>query len=110
MRQDDPPDDLYLIESGKITVQIELVDGRTARLLTLGAGTAVGQEELYLGGSRAASVITEAPSIVYRLSAGALHRMETDEPQLAILLHHLMARVLAERLVATRRSLESLMQ
>lgn len=110
MRQDDPPDDLYLIESGKITVQIELADGRTARLLTLGAGTAVGQEELYLGGSRAASVITEAPSIVYRLSAGALHRMETDEPQLAILLHHLMARVLAERLVATRRSLESLMQ
>jgi SulP family sulfate permease len=110
MRQDDPPDDLYLIESGKVTVQMELASGRTARLLTLGAGTAVGQEELYLGGSRAASVITEAPSTVYRLSAGALHRMETDEPQLAIILHHFMARILTERLVATRRSLESLMQ
>ena len=110
MRQDDPPDDLYLIESGRVTVQMELADGRAARLLTLGAGTAVGQEELYLGGSRTASVITEAPSTVYRLSAGALHRMETDEPQLAIALHHFMARILTERLVATHHTLQSLMQ
>ncbi len=110
MRQDDPPDDLYLIESGKVTVQMELAEGQTARLLTLGPGTAVGQEELYLGSSRTASVITEMPSVVYRLSAGALHRMETDEPQLAILFHHFMARILTERLVATHRTLESLMK
>ncbi len=110
MRQDDPPDDLYLVESGKITVQIELEDGQTARLLTLGAGTAVGQDELYQGSSRAASVIAEAPSTVYRLSAGALHRMETDEPQLAIALHHFLARTLTERLAAIHRTLQSLMQ
>ncbi len=110
MRQDDPPDDLYLVESGRVTVQMELADGQTARLLTLGAGTAVGQEELYLGGSRAASVIAETPSTVYRLSAGALHRMETDEPQLAIALHHFLARTLTERLAAIHRTLRSLIQ
>lgn len=110
IRQDEPPDDLYLIESGRVTVQMELEGGQTARLLTLGSGTAVGQNELYQGGSRAASVIAEAPSVVYRLSAGALHRMETDEPSLAITLHHFLARTLTERLAAIHRTLQSLMQ
>ncbi len=109
MRQGDPPDDLYLIESGRVTLQTELAGGRTARLLTLGAGTAVGQDELYLGGSRSASVIAEASSTVYRLSAGALHRMESDEPQLAIALHHFLARTLTERLAAIHRTLQSLL-
>ncbi len=110
MRQDEPPGDLYLIESGRVTVQMELEGGQTARLLTLGAGTAVGQDELYQGASRSASVIAEAPSTVYRLSAGALYRMETDEPQLAIALHHFLARTLTERLAAIHRTLQSLMQ
>ena len=52
MRQDDPPDDLYLIEAGRVTVEMELADGQTTRLLTLGPGTAVGQEGLYLGARR----------------------------------------------------------
>ncbi len=43
MRQDEPPDDLYLIESGKVTVQIELGEGQAARLLTLGAGPRSGR-------------------------------------------------------------------
>jgi CRP-like cAMP-binding protein len=58
--------------------------------------------------SRTASVITETPSIIYRLSAGALHRMESDEPELAIALHHFMSRLLTERLGILQRTLRSL--
>ena len=108
MRQDDPPDDVYLIESGRITVTMELGEGEAVRLLTMGAGSVVGQEELYLDTSRAASAVAETASTVYRLSAGALHRMETDEPGLAIALHHFMARALTERLAAIHRTLRSL--
>ncbi len=108
MRQDDPPDDVYLIESGRITVTMELGGGDAVRLLTMGAGSVVGQEELYLGTSRTASAVAETASTVYRLSAGALHRMETDAPALAIALHHFMARALTERLAAIHRTLRSL--
>ncbi len=108
MRQDDPADDVYLVESGRITAQMELGDGTEVRLLTMGAGSVVGQEELYQGTSRTASVVTETPSIIYRLSAGALHRMETDEPDLAIALHHFMSRLLTERLGMIQRTLRSL--
>jgi SulP family sulfate permease len=108
IRQDDPADDVYLVESGRVTAQMELAAGKTVRLLTMGAGSIVGQEELYLGTSRAASVVTEAPSVIYRLSAGALHRMESDEPSLAIALHHFMSRILTERLAVSQRTLQSL--
>ena len=108
MRQDDPADDVYLVESGRVTAQMKLGDGTAVRLLTMGAGSVVGQEELYLGTSRTASVTTETPSILYRLSAGALHRLESDEPQLAIALHHFMSRLLTERLAVIQRTLRSL--
>jgi SulP family sulfate permease len=108
MRQDDPADDVFLVESGKVTTQVELGDGTAVRLLTMGAGSVVGQEELYMSTSRTASVITETPSIIYRLSAGALHRMESDEPELAIALHHFMSRLLTERLGILQRTLRSL--
>ncbi len=75
----------------------------------MGPGAVVGQEELYLGSSRTASVIAETASTIYRLSAGALHRMETDEPELAIALHHFMARVVTERLAAVHRTLQGLL-
>lgn len=110
MRQGDPPDDLYFIESGRVTAQMEAGDEQTVRLLTMGGGTVVGQEELYLGRSRAASVVTETPSVVYRLSAGALHRMESDEPELGIALHHLMARILTERMAAMQRTVQALLR
>jgi SulP family sulfate permease len=108
LRQDEPPDDVYLIEEGRVTVKLELGEGQTVRLLTLGAGSVVGQEELYLGTSRTASAVTETPATLYRLSAGALHRVEVDEPRLAIALHHFMARTLTERLAAIHRTLQSL--
>ena len=38
MRQDDPADDVYLVESGRVTAQMELGDGTAVRLLTMGAG------------------------------------------------------------------------
>ena len=108
MRQDEPADDVYLVESGRVTAQMELGDGATVRLLTMGPGSVVGQEELYQATSRTASVVSETPSVLYRLSAGALHRMETDEPSLAIALHHFMARLLTERLGVLQRTLRSL--
>ena len=75
----------------------------------LGPGAVFGQEEMYLGSSRTASVVAESAGTIYRLSAGALHRMETDDPQLAIALHHFMARTMTERLVAIRRRLKEVM-
>ena len=98
MRQSDPSDALYFLESGSATAQFELDDGRTIRLRAMRAGAVVGEVGLYLGGARTASVVTTQPSTLYRLSASAIQQMEERDPEEAAALHRLIAQLMAIRL------------
>jgi SulP family sulfate permease len=98
VRQGDPADDLYFIESGAATAQFELADGRSIRLRAMRSGTVVGEIGLYLGGARTASVIMTQPGTLYRLTAGAIQHMEENDPEVAAALHLLIARLMAVRL------------
>jgi sulfate permease, SulP family len=109
MREGEPAADMYFLEEGMVTAQLEGVDGQVVRLRSMRAGTIVGEMGLYLGGPRSASVIAARPSVVHRLSAEALQRMRSQEPEVAALLHELIARMLAERLASNNRTIEALM-
>jgi len=108
--QGDPSHELFFIESGKVKVMVELDNGRTMRVRTMGAGTVVGEIGLYLDQQRLASVVTEEPCTVYRLSAEALHKMEQEKPALASAFHEFMVRVLAERVTQQNRTLRALIE
>ena len=75
----------------------------------MGAGTVVGEMEIYLDRPRAASVITEIPSTVYRLSVRALARMESEQPEIAVAFHRFIARLLADRVTANHKTLQALL-
>jgi len=109
IKQDSPSEDLFFIESGQVSVLLELEHGRSLRLRKMGAGTVVGEVSLYLGRSRTASVVTDRPSRVHRLTGEALARMERDQPQVAAACHLFVARLLAERLSLTDRTLQALL-
>jgi SulP family sulfate permease len=109
MREGDPPTDMYFIEAGLVTAQLEAPDGQIVRLRSMRGGTIVGETGLYLGTPRTASVVASRPCVVYRLSAEALKTMREQEPQVAALLHEWIARLLAERLAANNRTIEALM-
>jgi SulP family sulfate permease len=100
-RRGDLADDLVLIESGEVVAWIEVDEGRSKRLRTMGAGSVVGEAGLYLGQPRSASVRTSRPSVLHRLTAASLRRMTRDAPELAAALHQYVARLLAERVVET---------
>jgi len=108
--QGDPSRDLYFIESGKVRVVVELDNGRPMRVRTMESGTVVGEIGLYLGQPRLASVVTEEPCVVYRLSSEALQRMQDENPSLASSFHELMVRVLAERVTQQNRTLRALVE
>ncbi|MCP3957466.1 MAG: SLC26A/SulP transporter family protein [bacterium] len=110
MRQGDPPDDLFFVESGQVTAQMELEDGSAVRLLTMGAGAVVGEMELCLAQARSASVITERPSVVYRLTAATLERMEEENAEVAAAFFKFVSRLMAERLVLNNRALRALLR
>jgi SulP family sulfate permease len=109
MRQDEPSDGLYFLESGRLTVQLESPEGGRMRLRTVGPGTVVGEVTLYLGTPRTASVVAEVPSRLHRLSADALARMERGDPTVAAAVHRMFARLLAERLTDTLNEVEALL-
>ena len=108
MRQGEPADALFFIESGQVTALLETEDGKSIRLRTMQTGTVVGEIGLYLDEPRSASVIADHPTTVYCLSGSALGRMRKEAPDIAAEFHRFIACLLAERLVHTNAALKSL--
>jgi sulfate permease, SulP family len=108
IRQGDPSDELYFLDSGQVTALLETDGGKSIRLRTMQAGTVVGEIGLYLSEPRSASVVADRPATVYLLSVEALCRMRADAPELAAEFHRFISCLLAERLVQANASLKSL--
>lgn len=104
IREGDFSDDLFVLQSGRLSSLMERPGGGTVRLRTMGPGTVVGEVGFYRGEQRTASVVADTPSVVYRLSKQALETMEERYPQAAADLHRMVAGLLAERLAMTLRS------
>jgi len=71
---------MYFVESGLVTVELELPNKQRLRLRSSRGGATVGEMGIYLEGTRTASVIASRPSTVYRLSSQALREMREKDP------------------------------
>jgi SulP family sulfate permease len=104
IRQDAPPSDLILLLSGRVVVERRPTpEDPPLRLRTMNPGTCVGEIGFYLGTPTSASVISEEDVKALRLSQGALAELEQEDPQAALVLHRLVARKLAQRLISTNQ-------
>jgi len=110
MHQGGLPDEMYFIESGLVSAQLELPNGKILRLRSMRGGTTVGEIGMYLGDTRTASVVADRPSTVFRLSKQALKKMEKKDPEVAAHLHQWIATLLAERLADNNRTIEALLE
>jgi SulP family sulfate permease len=110
IKQGEDSDGLFFINRGNVVAQIELNTGETTRLRSMGAGTVVGELGLYLNQPRTASIVSSEPCIVYRLTRSDLQRMQKDDPAVASAFHHFMTCLLAERMTATNRTLQSALE
>jgi SulP family sulfate permease len=109
LHQDDPPGDVYVLESGHLGVETITPDGTRLRLGSLRPGVVVGEIALYTGIRRTADVVAEAPSVVLRIDREAIARLETEEPELAAALHRWLAVTLAQRLTDSMRAFDVLL-
>ncbi len=103
IRQGEESKDIFFIEQGKVSIQLETPEGTTVRLRTLGAGTMVGEISFCLDQCRSASVITECDTTAWQLSNEALAKMTLEAPAMASLFSNYLVRTLAERLTSTNR-------
>jgi sulfate permease, SulP family len=109
IRQGDPPDDLFVLESGRLRVEMTTPEGTRMRLSSVSSGVVVGEVALYLGAPRTADVVAETASVVLRLSRASIEQMEVAEPELASALHRWLAETLAERLSDASRAFDALL-
>jgi sulfate permease, SulP family len=109
IRQDEAPDDVFVLGSGRLGVEAETAEGKRIRLRTLRPGVVVGEVSLYTGVARTADVVAETSSVVHRLSGEAIARIEAEDPPLAAALHRWLAGILSERLSDTMREFDALM-
>lgn len=110
IRQGELAQELFFVESGEVSVFFQLENGKTVRIRKLGPGTIVGEIGMYLNIPRSASVVTEKDSVLYRLTSESVKRMEQTNPQLASLFHLFIAKILAERLNNTDKTLRAALE
>jgi SulP family sulfate permease len=103
IRQDEAPEDVFILESGRLRVELQTADGRRVRLRSVHAGVVVGEIAMYTGRARTADVVAEEPSVVLRLRGSTIRRLESEDPALATALHRWLAGTLAERLTDAQR-------
>ena len=108
MRQSDAPDNIYFLESGQVTAQLEYPNQPPVRLETMKSGRVIGEIGFYLRQKRTAAVIADEPSTVYLLSAKSLAKMEKKSPQVASYFHQLIIQLLAERTTHLIRTVAAL--
>jgi SulP family sulfate permease len=109
IHQGEPPDDLFVLESGRLTVELTTPEGTRMRLRSMRPGVVVGEVALYTGVPRTADVVAESPSVVLRLTRASIQQMEATDPELAAALHEWLATTLAERLSDSLRAYDALL-
>jgi sulfate permease, SulP family len=110
VHQDELADCMYFIESGMVSVQLELEDGSHVRVRTIESGSIVGEIGLYLGDRRTASVVAIKPCMCYQLCTVAFQEMQDRDPDLAAALHRWIATLLAERLSDNVKTLRAVLE
>ena len=109
IRQDEQPDDVFVLESGRLSVETVTPEGTRMRLRTLRPGVVVGEMAMYTGIPRSANVVAETPSVVLRLSGETIERVEAVDPALAAALHRWLATTLSKRLGDSLRAFDALL-
>jgi len=107
--QGEPADSVVLQASGCVAITIIDEHGRPIRLRRMLGHTVVGEMGFFRGVPRAASVIAEGPTVVYRLTRAAFDKMQAEDPTAAAALHKLIIRLLSDRLEFANREISALL-
>lgn len=107
--QGEASDSVVLQASGCVAITIIDEHGRPIRLRRMLGHTIVGEMGFYRGVPRTASVIAEAPTVVYRLTREGFDKMQEEDPAAAVAFHKLIIRLLSDRLEFANREISALL-
>ena len=94
---------MHFILEGRVGIIVDVSDGRTTRVRSLGRHTTVGEMGLLTRQPRSATIQAEAPSVLYELDADAFECIKREQPALSQALLAYVIRVMTERLSFANR-------
>jgi CRP-like cAMP-binding protein len=100
-RESDPPDELYVVRSGRIAIANTSMDGRESVMALMEAGDLFGEMPLLDGGTRSAGARALEPSELVAVPYGPVEQILKDRPELL----WVVVRLLAQRLRTTDAAL-----
>jgi SulP family sulfate permease len=103
--QGDPANSMHFILGGRVGIIVEVGDGRTMRVRSLGRHTTIGEMGLITRQPRSATIRAEMPSVLYELTADAYDRIKREHPALGEALLGYVIAVMAERLSFANRAI-----
>ncbi len=103
-REGDAASSMHFILEGRIGIVVDVGDGRTMRVRSLGRHTTIGEMGLITGRPRSATIVAEAESVLFELTAEAYTRIKVDEPALSQALLGYIVAVMSERLSFANRA------
>ena len=109
LHQDDPPGDIYVLESGRLAWRPRRPRARGSGFGRSGRGSSWARSRSIRTSPRTADVVAEIPSVVLRINRASIERLEAEEPELAAALHRWLATTLAERLTDTLGAVDALL-
>ena len=104
-RQGQQADSMHFILEGRVDVIVNLDDGRSVRVRSLGRHTTIGEMGLITSRPRSATLQAEVASVLYMLSATAFEHIRNENPSLGQALLTFVVEVMAERLSYTNRAI-----
>ena len=104
-RQGDAAAAMHFILEGRVGIIVDLPQGRSMRVRSLGRHTTVGEMGLITRSPRSATIQAEAASVLYELDTEAFERIKREHPALSQALLAYVVRVMAERLSFANRAI-----
>ena len=105
-QQGDPADCMHFILEGRVAVIVQLRDGRTIRVRSLGFHTTIGEMGLMSRQKRSATIKAEADSVLYALNVKSYERITRENPALSHALLTYVIAVMADRLTFASKAME----
>lgn len=103
LRAGEDADELLFLESGMVVVRRPNSHGEPERIRAMSPGAVIGDVGLSLGTKRTADIVSDGVSTLLHLSAATIREMEQTEPDLAIVVHRIISRALAEKVLTANR-------
>jgi glutaminase len=92
-----PPDGLAWVSAGDVSAMVRTPSGAWRRVSGIGAGGVIGEVSMIDGLPRSARVVTESPTLLHVLDAGALQKLRDDSRDAYEALVLAVARLLSSR-------------